>query len=120
MILVIDNDAQVRKSLMRLLASHGHDVTVVDGGREALEFLRRHTPRLIVVDLNMPEVDGVAVLRAVRADSRLSALPVVVLTAAVEDGGMTGLIASLGGDWITKASDGWVERILGAADRYAR
>src|SRR5687768_17128895 len=95
MILVVDNDAQARKSLLRLLASHGHVSTAVDGGRQALDFLQTQTPRLVFIDLNMPDVDGLAVLRAVRADARLAALPVVVLTAALDDDCTVGVIASL-------------------------
>ena len=119
MILVIDDDAQVRKSLFRLLASHGHAVTAVAGGQQALDFLRTRTPRLIIADLNMPGVDGLGLLRAVRADARLAALPVVMLTASHEDDDTTREIASLRGEWIVKASDEWVERLLEAARRDA-
>ena len=69
----------------------------------------------------MPEVDGLAVLRAVRADTRLAALPVVILTACSDTDGTTGEFATLGvQDWIVKASEKWVERLLAAAERYAR
>jgi CheY-like chemotaxis protein len=120
MILVVDDHAQVRTSVLRLLASHGYAATAAAGGQEALDFLQTHRPRLIVLDLNMPDVDGLGVLRAVRADTRLIALPVVMLTASLEHDGTPGTIASLGvQDWIVKASDGWVERLLAAAERYA-
>ena len=121
MILVIDDHALVRKSVLRLLASHGHVATAVAGGQEALDFLKTHTPRLILLDFNMPEINGLAVLRAVRADTRLAACPVVMLTANVELDVKRGEIASLGvEDWIVKASEKWVERLLEAAERYTR
>jgi CheY-like chemotaxis protein len=120
MILVVDDHAQVRESVLRLLASHGHVAKAVAGGRQALEFLQTHTPRLIILDFNMPDVDGLGVLRAVRADARLAALPIVMLTASLGYGDTPVEIAALGlQDWIIKASDGWVERLFEAADRYA-
>ena len=119
MILVVDDELHVRKSVLRLLASFGHAATAVEGGREALDFLLTCTPRLIVLDFNMPGINGLGVLRAVRADARLAALPVVMLT-ALDQNDRPGEIASLGvADWIVKASEGWAERLLEAARRHA-
>ena len=120
MILVIDDHVLVRTSILRLLAGHGHDATGVAGGQQALDFLQTHTPHLIILDFNMPGIDGLGVLRAVRADHRLAALPVVMLSACPDDFATTGEIASLGvQDWIVKSSDSWVERLVQAAERYA-
>jgi CheY-like chemotaxis protein len=119
MILVVDDHAQVRKSVLRLLASHGHVAVAVIGGQQALDFLQAQVPRLVILDFNMPGVNGLDVLRAVRADTRLAALPVVMLTASLHDG-TPAEIASLGVQgWIIKTSVGWVERLLEAAQRYA-
>ena len=116
MILVVDDHAQVRTSLLRLLASHGHAATAVAGGRQALEFLLAHTPRLVVLDFHMPDVDGPGVLRVVRGDARLAALPVVMLTASLGTDAPPAEIAALGvQDWIIKASDGWVDPPVAAA-----
>ena len=121
MILVVDDHALVRKSVVRLLTSNGYAAMAVAGGREALELLQTNKPRLIVLDFNMPEVDGLGVLRAMRADARLVDVPVVMLTATLDHDATTGEFATLGvQDWIVKASDRWVEQLLGAAERYAR
>ncbi len=68
-------------------------VHVVDDGAEALEFLfrtgayagREGTPRVILLDLKLPKVSGLEVLRQVKADSRTRKVPVVVLTSSRED-----------------------------------
>ena len=120
MILVVDDYAAVRNSVLRLLASHGYAATAVAGGRQALNVLRSCAPGLIILDLNMPDVDGLGVLRAVRADARLATVPVVMLSACPGDDA-PGEIADLGvQDWIVKASEEWVERLLEAAQRYSR
>jgi CheY-like chemotaxis protein len=122
MILVVDDHDAVRKSAVRLLASQGYQAVAVAGGREALHFLQTHAPGLVVVDLHMPDLDGLDVLRAVRADERIAGVPVVMLTASPDDhDGRGAAAASLGvQDWIVKASVGWTERLLEAAERYAR
>lgn len=62
-------------------------VDAVYGGPAALDYLGTHDDvDCVLLDLNMPGLDGVAVLEAVRADARLRALPVVVVTAAGEQG----------------------------------
>ena len=121
MILVVDDHDLVRTAVIRLLASHGYTVTGVPGGRQALEFLQTNTPRLIVLDFHMPDLDGLGVLRALRANPLLSQLPVVILSAALYQAAPTGEISSLGvQDWVVKCSERWVERLLEAAERYAR
>ncbi len=62
-ILVVDDDANVRKALKLALADLGYDVDSVDGGRAALERLAQHAYDLVVCDLHMPARDGPAVYR---------------------------------------------------------
>ena len=119
-ILVVDDHAEVRKSIVRLLASHGYDAVAVAGGREALLYLQTHTPSLVFLDLNMRDLDGLTVLREMRAQPRLAILPVVTLTAGDENDAARSDAADLAvQDWIVKVSDGWVERVLEAAQRFA-
>lgn len=72
-----------------------HDVAVAYSGVEALEYLRREGrfrgregghPTVILLDLKMPHMDGVAVLGAIKADPALSGIPVVMLSTSREDG----------------------------------
>jgi CheY-like chemotaxis protein len=64
-ILVVDDDADVRELIKLALVVQGHDVASVASGRAALEQLAQHAYDLIVCDLDMPDVDGRAIYRAI-------------------------------------------------------
>lgn len=66
-ILVIDDEQGIRSLLDTLLRRKGYDVVLADGGRKGLELFRRERPDVVVLDLNMPEMDGIAVLQQVRS-----------------------------------------------------
>ncbi|MGD9763061.1 MAG: sigma-54-dependent transcriptional regulator [Candidatus Binatia bacterium] len=78
-ILVADDEESVRWVQTKALEGGGHTVAQASNGREALEHLREHQPDLAFVDLRMPELDGLAVLDAARADG--IATPIVIVTA---------------------------------------
>lgn len=82
-ILVIDDNADMVRLLARMIQSLGRRYRVwqATSGREALALLAERQPDLIILDLLMPEVDGYAVLRAMRESNRLRAVPVVVISA---------------------------------------
>jgi len=65
-VLVIDDEQGIRSLLDMLLSRKGYGVVLADGGRKGLELFRRERPDVIVLDLNRPEMDGVAVLQQVR------------------------------------------------------
>lgn len=79
--LVVDDLEAHRAIFKRALAKVG-DVTVAEAenGRDALEELRRSAPNLIITDIEMPEMNGIALLSAVRGDPRFRDIPVVVVT----------------------------------------
>lgn len=79
-VLVIDDEQGIRSLLDTLLSRKGYDVLVADGGRKGLELFRRERSDVIVLDLNMPEMEGVAVLHQVR--SFKPDQPVSILTGA--------------------------------------
>ena len=79
-VLVIDDEQGIRNLLDTLLSRKGYDVVLADGGRKGLELIRRERPDVVVLDLKMPEMDGVAVLQQIR---RLNSnQPVIILTGA--------------------------------------
>jgi CheY-like chemotaxis protein len=80
-ILVVDDDASVRGGLSRLLRASGFLVTCAAGGEAALFRLGESTPDLVLLDLSMPQIDGLEVLRRIRADARTADVPVVMLSA---------------------------------------
>lgn len=81
LILVVDDDAAFRDALVATLESLGHRVLAAASGREGLVLLRRHAPDLALVDFRMPDMDGLAMLRAVHAQADAPATPIVMLTA---------------------------------------
>jgi two-component system, OmpR family, response regulator MprA len=84
-ILVVDDDPKITSFLRRALVLDGYEVTVANGGPEALRLLAEQAPDLMILDLMMPEVDGLEVCRRVRAAG--DELPILILTArdAVSD-----------------------------------
>jgi two-component system, OmpR family, response regulator MprA len=83
-ILVADDDAAVRESLRRSLAFNGYDVSLASDGEEALAAAADGAPDLVLLDVNMPGLDGLEVCRRIRASG--SEVPVLMLTARVEVG----------------------------------
>ena len=77
-VLVIDDEPGIRDLLDTLLRRKGYDVIVAESGQKGLECFRRERPDVIVLDLKMPEMDGLTVLRQIRSLNRSQ--PVIVLT----------------------------------------
>jgi two-component system chemotaxis response regulator CheY len=83
--LVVDDSNTIRIILTAYLKKLGFDVTVAINGREALDRLRGMAKAdLVLVDWNMPEMDGLSFVRAVRADNGYAALPLMMVTTNVE------------------------------------
>ena len=83
-ILVVDDLPQNVRLLEAILAPRGYHVAVANSGREALDHLAAEPVDLVLLDILMPEMDGYAVCRALRADPATSFLPVVMITASGE------------------------------------
>jgi two-component system alkaline phosphatase synthesis response regulator PhoP len=81
-ILVVDDERKIVDLVRMYLEKDGYRVLAAYDGRQAVELSRRERPALVVLDLNLPEVDGLEVCRAIR---RESAVPIVMLTARDED-----------------------------------
>ena len=80
-VMVVDDEAATRNTLARLLRREGYEAVCAGDGREALLALNEHTPDLILLDLMMPELDGLELLEILHAHPRWKSLPVIVLTA---------------------------------------
>jgi CheY-like chemotaxis protein len=88
-IVVVDDDASTRTLLELILSSGGHEVTLLGDGREALAYLKTNTPDLIVIDVNMPVLDGIEVCARVKKLPRFRNTPVIVLTSMNDAGTRT-------------------------------
>jgi diguanylate cyclase (GGDEF)-like protein len=80
-ILVVDDDADIVRFVEMNLRLAGYRVLVANDGVEALEMVAAEVPDLVLLDVMMPGFDGIEVTRRLRADSRTSTLPVIMLTA---------------------------------------
>lgn len=80
-VLVVDDQMDACRALARLLRHFGHNANCSDSGPNALEYLSSNKPDLVILDVMMPGMDGLDVLRVIRADPRLQALPVILFSA---------------------------------------
>jgi DNA-binding response OmpR family regulator len=80
-ILVVDDDAKIVRLVRTYLERDGFSVVTAADGPAALDAIERHRPALVVLDLMLPELDGRAVIRAVRRDDSAAATPILVLSA---------------------------------------
>jgi two-component system alkaline phosphatase synthesis response regulator PhoP len=80
-ILVVDDDAKIVRLVRTYLERDGFSVVTAADGPAALDAIETHQPALVVLDLMLPELDGRAVIRAVRRDEEASATPILVLSA---------------------------------------
>ena len=79
-ILIVDDSASVRQVQRFVLSGAGYEVVEATDGKDALAQLGRETVSLILTDLNMPNLDGLGLVRAVRGDAAHRLTPVVVVT----------------------------------------
>jgi two-component system alkaline phosphatase synthesis response regulator PhoP len=84
-ILIVDDDRQIVRLLRAYLEKDGYRVLVAYDGAMALQLLRSERPDLMLLDLMLPDRDGWEVTRLVRGDPSLASIPIIMLTARVED-----------------------------------
>jgi two-component system alkaline phosphatase synthesis response regulator PhoP len=84
-ILVVDDDRQIVRLVSSYLEQAGYDVATAYDGAAALWQVRHERPDLMILDLMLPDRDGWEVTRTIRADASLTDLPIIMLTARVED-----------------------------------
>ncbi len=80
-VLIVDDDRSFRESLTETIESFGHVVVTASDGDEGLAILATQSIALALVDLRMPGMSGLELLRSIKADSRMASLPVLLLTA---------------------------------------
>ncbi|MBL8145243.1 MAG: response regulator transcription factor [Anaerolineae bacterium] len=101
-IFAVDDDPEVLDTLGRVLRHENYSVALINSPVEALQRLEREMPDLLILDIMMPEVDGVTVCRQLRQNSRFIALPILFLTAkGSTDDVVQGLDAG-GDDYVVK------------------
>jgi chemosensory pili system protein ChpA (sensor histidine kinase/response regulator) len=84
-ILVVDDSLTIRKISNRLLSRNGYQTLLARDGLEAIELLRERIPDLMLVDIEMPRMDGFELTRAVRASERLKDIPIIMITSRTSE-----------------------------------
>ena len=111
-VLIADDNTDMREYLARLLSGAGYQVDAVTDGQEALDRRPRRLPDLVISDVMMPRLDGLALVAALRADPRTAAVPVVLLSArAGQEASIEGLQAG---------ADDYLVKPFAAAELLAR
>ncbi len=87
-VLVVDDDVDTVETMRDILEEEGHRVFCARNGRDGLAVALRETPDLVLLDLNMPEMDGREFLAAARGEPRLRDVVVVVLSGAADARGL--------------------------------
>jgi DNA-binding response OmpR family regulator len=104
-VLVVDDDPQVLRLMRVNLELEGYDVVSAPDGEEALEAVLERRPDVVVCDVMMPGIDGLTVLRTLRANPRTSKIPFVVVSAKAQRADVKAAL-DLGADkYITKPFD---------------
>jgi DNA-binding response OmpR family regulator len=80
-IMIVDDDPLVREIFRKRLTQRGHEVVLATNGAQALGLARRAQPQAIVLDRQMPRLDGIQFLQALRSRHETSAIPVIMLSA---------------------------------------
>lgn len=80
LVMVVDDSLTMRKVTSRVLERHNLDVSTARDGVEALELLEERVPDLMLLDIEMPRMDGYELATAMRADPRFKAVPIVMIT----------------------------------------
>ncbi len=99
-LLVVEDDVDIREELAQALVGHGYEVAVADGAAQAQAEATRRAPDLILLDLGLPDGDGVAVCRSLRAS--LPEAVIVVLTARTAEFEVVVALDAGADDYLTK------------------
>lgn len=116
-LLIADDERSVRLLVAATLASEDYEILEAADGAEALALARAERPRAVLLDVDMPEMNGLDVCRHIRADPELAATTVVMLTSAAEPGDRERATAVGAVEYLTKPFSpleliGVIERVM--------
>jgi two-component system, OmpR family, KDP operon response regulator KdpE len=98
-VVVIEDDPQIRRFLRTGLGSHGFEVHEAENGRSGVTATENRKPELVILDLGLPDMDGVEVVKRLRA---WTTLPVIVLSARITEGDKIAALDAGADDYLTK------------------
>jgi two-component system, OmpR family, KDP operon response regulator KdpE len=99
-VLVVDDEPPIRRFLRTSLAVNGYDVIEAENGAEGLDEMRRNAPGLLVLDLGLPDMDGLEIIRRLRAGGDVR--PIIVLSSRDDEAGKVEALDLGADDYVTK------------------
>jgi len=105
LILIADDNEANRDILARRLEAHGYDLLMAANGEEALACAREKQPDLILLDIMMPKIDGLAVCRLLKSDTTLPFMPIILVTARADTKDIVAGLDMGGDEYLTKPVD---------------
>ena len=115
-VLVVEDNERNMKLFRDVLAASGYRTLEATSGAAAVELVKRHQPDLVLMDVRLPDIDGVEVLRTIRTDARTAFLPVVAVTAQAMDGDRDRFLRSGFDEYLPKPVD--IRELLEIVRRY--
>jgi CheY-like chemotaxis protein len=104
-ILVVEDDIDISKMLRIYFDSQGYDVLIANRGNEALDMCRTKLPNVVVLDIQLPDIDGYEICRILRSNTRTSYVPIIFLTQKDERSDKIAGLELGADDYITKPFD---------------
>jgi DNA-binding response OmpR family regulator len=101
-VLIADDDAVSMYLLRHCLTTAGFRVCCAQDGREALELMQSESPALVILDVMMPVMDGLEVLRHAKASETLASIPVIVVTSREQDSDILDAVKLGAADYLVK------------------
>jgi len=100
--LIVDDSASMRQLIAFTIKDAGHEVLLAENGRDALEKMSRAKVDMVITDLNMPEMDGIAFIRELRGKADYKFVPIVMLTTESQEAKKQEGRAAGASGWIVK------------------
>lgn len=104
-VLLVEDNPQNRYLITFLLEKSGYEVVIAEDGEAAVEAVPAHRPDVILMDVQLPKIDGYEATRRIKSDERFSAIPVLALTAHSMKGDRVKALEAGCDDYITKPVD---------------
>ncbi len=121
-ILAIDDDASIGDLYQTGLSLFGFDISCATNAKKAREFLKTNKPDLILMDIMMPDVDGITLTRELRADPKTADIPIIVVSGLADAGTLNDALLFGAVDYMVKPIDldalkGKIDRTFAAVER---
>ena len=117
-VLIVEDNEKSMKLFRDVLSARGYATLEAGSGEEALELAVTHAPKLVLMDIRLPDVDGVEALRRLRSDERTSSIPVLALTAQSMSGDRERFLAAGFDGYVPKPVD--IAELVGLVSEHCR